>query len=142
MLFAADTVMPLPYFVDGCFADFRRSLTRLLEREYENIVQGHGDVILRGEAPAKLSSDLDYLRRLDEAVRIALDKGQENIENLISLRQCGKSRVLLNGAAQQLHQHNIRALISQYQNAPDEAAKDQTGDGDERNRAWRQTKLI
>ena len=114
VLFAADTVMPIPYFVDGSFADFIGSLTRLMERDYENIVQGHGDIILRGEAPEKIRSDLEYLRTLDEAIRIALDKGQEDIENQVSLARCGKSHVLLNGLVQQLHQHNIRALVKQY----------------------------
>jgi len=114
VLFAADTVMPIPYFVDGSFADFIGSLTRLLERDYENIVQGHGDIILRGEVPEKIRSDLEYLRTLDEAVKIALDKGQEDLENQVSLRNCGKSHVLLNGLVQQLHQHNIRALVKHY----------------------------
>lgn len=142
VLFAADTVMPIPYFVDGCFADFRRSLQRLLEREYENIVQGHGDIILRGEAPEKVAGDLEYLRRLDEAVKIALDKGLENIENQITLRQCGKSHVLLNGVVEQLHQHNIRALVSQYRDASSEAVDGHARAGDESAEAWRQNRLI
>lgn len=114
VLFAADTVMPIPYFVDGDFSDFVESLSKLLERDYENIVQGHGDIVLRGEAPEKLTSDLAYLRKLDEAVKDALDKGRDDIESLVSLAQCGKSHVLLNGVVQQLHEHNIRALVSQY----------------------------
>jgi glyoxylase-like metal-dependent hydrolase (beta-lactamase superfamily II) len=141
VLFAADTVMPIPYFVDGSFSDFVGSLTRLLDSEYENIVQGHGDIILRGEVAGKIESDLEYLHKVDEAVRIALDKGQEDIENQISLARCGKSRVLLNGVAQHLHQHNIRALVKQYR---DEL---QGGDGPsedevERKQAWQQKKLI
>lgn len=115
VLFAADTVMPIPYFVDGDFVDFTESLKRLLDQEYENIVQGHGDIILRGEAPEKITGDLEYLRLLDEAVTIALDKGLKDIENQVSLTQCGKSHVLLNGIVQQLHQHNIRALVNRYQ---------------------------
>ena len=142
VLFAADTVMPIPYFVDGCFADFRRSLTRLLERDYENIVQGHGDIILRGEAPEKLAGDLEYLQKLEDAVKVALDNGQENIENQISLRQCGKSHVLLNGVAQQLHQQNIRALIKQFRAESSQAAADQTVAEDESKEAWRQNKLF
>ena len=114
VLFAADTVMPIPYFVDGSFEDFARSLTRLLERDYENIVQGHGDIILRGEVAEKIASDLEYLRAIDEAVKVALDKGLQYIENQVSLADCGKSQVLLNGIVQQLHQHNIRALVNQY----------------------------
>ena len=64
ILFAADTVMPVPYFVDGSFTDLERSLRLLLDEEYENIVQGHGEIILRGEAPEKIASDLEYLHRL------------------------------------------------------------------------------
>lgn len=115
VLFAADTVMPIPYFVDGNFVDFTESLKRLLDRDYENIVQGHGDIILRGEVPEKITSDLEYLRLLEEAVTIALDKGLKDIENQVTLAQCGKSHVLLNGIVQQLHQHNIRALVNRYQ---------------------------
>ena len=114
VLFAADTVMPIPYFVDGDFSDFVVSLERLLERDYENIVQGHGDIILRGEAPGKIHSDLEYLRLLYESVKVALDKGAEGIENQVSLAQCGKSHVLLSGVVQQLHRQNILALVSQY----------------------------
>ncbi len=142
VLFAADTAMPIPYFVDGSFADFIGSLTRLLERDYENIVQGHGDIILRGEVPEKITSDLEYLRALDEAVKIALDKGQEGIENQISLRNCGKSHVLLNGIVQQLHQHNIRALVNYYRAESYEALDDQPEDEIERKKAWQQKKLI
>ena len=142
VLFAADTVMPIPYFVDGSFADFMESLTRLLERDYENIVQGHGEIILRGEVPDKITSDLEYLRRLDEAVKVALDKGQEDIENQISLTHCGKSHVLLNGVVQQLHQHNIRALVNQYRDDPPRGQDAPSRDVFERNDAWPQKKLI
>ena len=115
ILFASDTVMAIPYFVDGSFADFERSLKRLLDREYENIVQGHGDIILRGEVPEKIASDLDYLKRLNEMVGNALEDGRQDIEDSISLRDCGKSQVLLNGVVQQLHRQNIRALVKESQ---------------------------
>ena len=115
ILFASDTVMAIPYFVDGSFADFERSLKHLLNREYENIVQGHGDIILRGEVPEKIASDLDYLKRLNEMVGNALEDGRQDIEDSISLRDCGKSQVLLNGVVQQLHRQNIRALVKESQ---------------------------
>ena len=142
VLFAADTVMPIPYFVDGSFDDFTRSLTRLLERDYENIVQGHGDIILRGEVSEKIASDLEYMRLLDEAVRSAMDKGLEDIEDRVSLGQCGKSHVLLNGIVQQLHQHNIRALVSEIQDESCDAPGEQSGAGVERKKAWQAKKLI
>ena len=140
VLFAADTVMPIPYFVDGDFADFRRSLARLLDAEYENVVQGHGDIILRGEVPEKIGSDLEYLDRLDLAVQQGLDGGAENLEGRIPLQDCGKSHVLLNGLVQQLHEQNVRALINHYRDAPEgRLATDAEAEGQDE---WRQKKLI
>ncbi len=136
VLFAADTVMPIPYFVDGSYADFVESLKKLGECEYENIVQGHGEIILRGESPEKLKSDLVYLSRLDDAVRLALDNGREDIENLVSLADCGKSHVLLHGLVQQLHQHNIRALVSQYRDESERGLVGSTQGAEERKMAW------
>ncbi len=141
ILFAADTVMPIPYFVDGSFEDLERSLAALAEQEYENIVQGHGDIILRGEAPDKIASDLEYLRRLSEAVAAALDAGQENIEDAIPLDACGKSQVLLNGVVQQLHRHNIRALVSGGSGSVISADRDASHDY-EGNSQWQQKNLI
>ena len=113
VLFAADTVMPIPYFVDGEFEAFERSLTHLLGGEFENIVQGHGDIILRGEVPEKIESDLQYLHCLRNKVQNALEQGYDDIESRVPLADCGKSHVLLNGVVQQLHVQNIRTLIRQ-----------------------------
>ena len=113
VLFAADTVMPIPYFVDGSFSALEQSLRNLLDREYENIVQGHGDIVLRGEAPEKIASDLEYLRRLRELASRALETGQPDIDETITLQECGKSQVLLNGLVEQLHRQNIRAILNE-----------------------------
>jgi glyoxylase-like metal-dependent hydrolase (beta-lactamase superfamily II) len=142
VLFAADTVMPIPYFVDGDFAAFTQSLNKLLERDYENIVQGHGDIILRGEAPEKIAGDLEYLSKLDEAVQGALENGWEDIENSISLAHCGKSHVLLHGAVEQLHQQNIRTLVKQYRDEAVHESDGRTLDLDERTNACQSKKPI
>lgn len=114
VLFAADTLMPLPYFVDGSYDDFLLSLKALQGRNFENIVQGHGEVVLRGEIEEKIQGDIDYLLRLRSAVDKALD-GPNVDEALasISIEACGKSRILLNGAAPQLHRQNVIALAGQ-----------------------------
>ncbi len=138
VLFAADTVMPLPYFFDGGCADLERSLKRLLDEEYENVVQGHGEIILRGEAQGKIQSDLDYLQCLKRQARQALDEGWQDIETAIPLEACGKSPVLLNGIVTQLHQLNIRALVKEYHST--HSAHD--NEDDEGRGAWRQKKLI
>ena len=117
VLFAADTVMPIPYFVDGDFDDFKASLQRLRGHGFETIVQGHGEVVLRGEVEDKLRSDVTYLDKLSQAVDKALaqsdDRKVEEALSMITLEMCNKSRVLLNGAAQQLHQKNVMALAKQ-----------------------------
>lgn len=114
VLIAADTVMPIPYFLDGSFDAFLESLRALKGMSYEAIVQGHGEVVLRGEVKAKLQSDIDYLHRLRDHVDEALK--QDDVPaalNQITIESCGKSRVLLNGAAHQLHRQNVVALAEQ-----------------------------
>lgn len=142
ILFAADTVMPIPYFADGSFDELERSLGLLLDQEYENIVQGHGEIILRGEAPEIIASNLEYLRRLAEEVEKAMAAGQENIEEAIPLEACGKSHVLLNGAVQQLHRHNINALLNGGRAGSRLAADGDASHENEGNRQWQQKNLI
>ncbi|MCY4019815.1 MAG: MBL fold metallo-hydrolase [Chloroflexi bacterium] len=115
ILFAADTVMPIPYFVDGDFEDFKRSLCRLRNASFENIVQGHGDIILRGEAEEKLDSDLAYLDLLDKAVAGSIGIGAAEAEEGITAADCGKSQVLLNGVVRELHRQNVRSMIERQQ---------------------------
>lgn len=112
-LFAADTLMPVPYFVDGNLEQLADSLRALATDEYEHLVQGHGEVILRGEAPAKISSDLDYLQRLQAGVRSGLQRGDEDIAERLSLADCGKSFDQLQGITEQLHRQNIQALVNE-----------------------------
>ena len=116
VLFAADTVMPIPYFVDGSFDDFNKSLQRLQNQPYENIIQGHGEVVLRGEVTEKIESDLEYLKKLEIIVEKALSDNIENIEDHILIEDCGKSHILLNGAVRQLHRQNVIALANQLKN--------------------------
>jgi glyoxylase-like metal-dependent hydrolase (beta-lactamase superfamily II) len=113
VLFAADTVMPIPYFVDGSYEDFVASLEKLRRYSFENIVQGHGDVILRGEVEEKIDSDINYLHTLRKMVDAALlARSPEKALEAIDVESCGKSRILLNGAVQQLHRQNVAALAS------------------------------
>lgn len=114
VLFAADTQMPVPYFVDGNLSDHLASLRRLQGGAYEAVVQGHGEVVLRGEVDTKLQSDINYLTTLQDAVKRALDApDSRGALNAISIEACGKNRVLLNGAVQQLHRQNVDHLARQ-----------------------------
>lgn len=111
VLIAADTIMPIPYFVGGDIDLFRASLQALLSTSYDSIVQGHGEVILKGEVGEKIQGDIDYLDRLSEAVERAIRYPDwEKRLKAIDVETCGKSRILLNGLVEQLHQQNVAAL--------------------------------
>jgi cyclase len=111
VLFAGDTVMPIPYFVDGSFDESYQSLTSLRNGGFENIVQGHGEIILRGEIEHKLEEDLRYLVQIREHVNTAMTKADpiKYLRN-IDIETVGKSRILLNGGVEELHQMNLRVL--------------------------------
>jgi len=114
ILLGADTIMPIPYFVDGNFEDFQHSLKKLQSITLETIIQGHGEVVLRGEIEEKLASDLKYLELLGQAVDDALisDDVEMALQN-INISSCGKSRTLLNGAVEELHRNNVNALAKE-----------------------------
>ena len=118
ILFAGDAFMPLPYIVDGDIEESMATIKRIGRMGLENIVQGHGDVILRGEIDAAVKENLNYLSAIKRAVKAASRRKNavELLEN-ITIEDCGKSRVYLGGLAQTLHQRNLYALLQQMQNS-------------------------
>jgi cyclase len=111
ILFASDTVMPVPYIVDGDLDDMLRSLAAVSELSLENIVQGHGDVILRGEIEEVIDGHRRYLNTIRNRVERAVARHSQraSLRN-IDIEKCGKSRIPLNGLVQQLHQANLYHL--------------------------------
>ena len=111
VLFAGDAMMPIPYLVDGDFEDQVESLKRFPRLKLENLIQGHGEVILRGEILNAVRSNLTYLSHMARLVRRA-GKRKSAAEYLseIDIEACGKSRILLNGLAADLHARNVQAL--------------------------------
>lgn len=111
ILFAGDAFMPLPYLVDGNVNELVASIKKMGKMSLENIVQGHGDIILRGEIDAAVKENLSYISSLRKAVRTAL-KRKSPLEYLdeVTIEECGKSRVHLGGLAEGLHRRNLRAL--------------------------------
>jgi glyoxylase-like metal-dependent hydrolase (beta-lactamase superfamily II) len=111
ILFAGDSFMPLPYLVDGNIDEMIASIKKIGRMGLENIVQGHGDIILRGEIDAAVKENLAYLSAIRKAVRAAL-KRKAPLEYLdeVGIEECGKSRVYLGGLAESLHRRNLRAL--------------------------------
>lgn len=118
ILFAGDAFMPLPYIVDGDIDESMATIKRIGRMGLENIVQGHGDVILRGEIDAAVKENLNYLAAIKRAVKAASRRKNavELLDN-ITIESCGKSRVYLGGLAQTLHQRNLYALLQQMQNS-------------------------
>lgn len=117
VLLAADTFMSIPYFVNGSYDDLLNTIQALQTRQhtYECIVQGHGEVVLKGEIEDKIQSDIDYLVKLNQAVEHALatDAPRDALE-AITIEACGKSRILLNGLVQQLHHQNKSWLAEHH----------------------------
>jgi cyclase len=114
ILFAGDAFMPLPYLVDGDSDELAASIKRIGRMGLENIVQGHGDIILRGEIDAAVKENLAYLSYIRKAVRTAAKrKSASEYLDEINIEDAGKSRVHLGGLAVALHQRNVRALYKQ-----------------------------
>lgn len=114
VLFAGDAFMSLPYIVDGDIDDMLASIKRVGRMGLENIIQGHGDIILRGEIDAAVKENTNYLNNIKKAVKSAGKR--KNVDEYlegITIEECGKSRVYLGGLAETLHRRNLRALYRQ-----------------------------
>jgi flavorubredoxin len=119
VLFAGDAAMPLPYIVDGDIDDLSASLKKMGKMGLENIIQGHGDIILRGEIDNFIKDNLNYLSNLRKVVRKASRRKYPlEIMDEATVESCGKSRVLIGGLAAELHKRNLRALYRQLYGEP------------------------
>lgn len=117
VLFAGDAFMPLPYIVDGDVDEIAASIKKIGRMGLENIVQGHGDIILRGEIEAAVKENLNYISAIRKAARTAARRkaATEYLER-ITVEECGKSRVHLGGLAITLHERNLQALLHEVLN--------------------------
>jgi glyoxylase-like metal-dependent hydrolase (beta-lactamase superfamily II) len=114
VLFAGDAFLPLPYVVDGNLEDLAATTKKIGKMGLENIIQGHGDIILRGEIDEAVKENLAYMAAVRKAVKAAARR-RSPLDALaeIDIESCGKSRVYLGGLAEQLHRRNLRALYKQ-----------------------------
>jgi len=121
VLFAGDAFLPLPYIVDGNIDELAASIKRIGKMGLENIVQGHGDIILRGEIDDSVKENLAYLTNIRKLVRTA-SRRRNPLDALaqINIESCGKSRVYLGGLAEDLHRRNLRYLYKQVLAEPAE----------------------
>ncbi len=111
VLLAGDLIMPVPYIVGGDRDEMRQSLEKIRQLGLENIVQGHGEVLLRGEIAETIESSLKYLDAIEHKVRFRVNKGMPPSSlKKIHIESCFKSRIPLNGMTEQLHQANLEYL--------------------------------
>jgi hypothetical protein len=91
--------------------DLTETMKKIGKMSLENIVQGHGDVILRGEIEEAARSNLNYLKNVRKIVKASMRR-RNTLEVLreVDIESCGKNRVTLGGLATELHQHNLRYL--------------------------------
>jgi cyclase len=114
VFFAGDAFMPLPHIVDGDLEQLSTTIKAIGKMGLENIIQGHGDIILRGEIEGAVKENVSYLSALRKAVKTAARrKNPEEALDNIDIESCGKSRVSLGGLGQDLHRRNVRALYRQ-----------------------------
>jgi len=115
LMCASDTVMPCPYVVGGDLDDMIHSLRAIKTKSLENLVQGHGEVLLRGEIEDTLDASIGYLQKVDHLVRERIARGIPRTGILdITIEECGLSRIPLGGLVQKLHQANLLTLYDAY----------------------------
>ncbi|MCD6290820.1 MAG: MBL fold metallo-hydrolase [Anaerolineae bacterium] len=115
VLFASDTVMPVPYIVGGDPGVLIESLRKVRSLPLESIVQGHGEVLLRGEIKEVVDSSIAYLETIQRLAREYVESGQPRREIArIDIESCGKSRIPLGGLVQSLHRANLLYLYDRY----------------------------
>jgi cyclase len=118
VLFSGDIMMPLPYILDGEIDVMAETMKEIPKMKLENLVQGHGEVILRGEIPSAVKENLNYLADISKhATRAQRRREPEEYLSTVDVESCGKNRILLNGLAEELHRRNLLWL---YQKIRDE----------------------
>ena len=85
------------------------SLLKLKSMSLENVVQGHGEIVLRGEISEAVNSSVNYLQKMQGAAANALllNQSRDDLIREYDIESCGKSRIALNGLVQQLHAANL-----------------------------------
>ena len=125
LLFAGDVVMPVPYIVGGDLEEMIRSLRKVRELSLESIVQGHGEVLLRGEIKDAVESNIAYLETIQRIVREHVDSGQPRQALMrVDIESCGKSRIPLGGLVQSLHRANLFYLYDLYRSQKSRQARE------------------
>ncbi len=115
VLFSGDAIMPLPSFVWGDREQLMDSMQRVKAMDLEHIVQGHGDVLLRGEMGEVIDGSLAYLDSIYQKVkkRVAMGASERDLEK-ITVEKSGGSPIAMDGMGKKLHQANLLKLYRTF----------------------------
>lgn len=116
VLFASDLMMPVPVIASplASISEFKQSLFSLHEFNLETIVQGHGDILLRGEVTPGIEESIKYLDDIVELVERLVERGASKQELLrYDIEQFDRNRIPLGGLVQSFHQANLLFLWDQ-----------------------------
>lgn len=116
VLVASDILTPVPLIVRGNPDEMIESLRQIKALNLENVIQGHGGVLLRGEIDGTVDSSIAYIKTVERLVQAIVDKGLPRSELAsIDIEECGKSRIPLGGLVQRLHLANLDYLYTQME---------------------------
>ncbi len=113
VLFASDLMMPVPLIATSMsdIEAYKRSLSNLHDYNLECIVQGHGDILLRGEVSSSIDSSIEYLYDIQKLVDTLIADGATKHDLLEhDIERFGRSRIPLGGLVQQFHSNNLLHL--------------------------------
>jgi glyoxylase-like metal-dependent hydrolase (beta-lactamase superfamily II) len=118
VLIASDVLTPVPFVVDGSLDDMANSLNWIKTLTLENVIQGHGGVLLRGEIEETIDGSIAYLETIQKRVGSVVEKGLPQSElKKITIESCGKSRIPLGGLVNRLHLANLEWLYGEMMEA-------------------------
>lgn len=111
VLVAGDVMTPVPFLPRGEPDQLIKSLRMIKSLNLENVIQGHGGVLLRGEIDETVDSNIAYIRSVERRVRTLVEKGQpRSALPSIDIESVGKSRIPLGGLVQRLHIANLEYI--------------------------------
>jgi glyoxylase-like metal-dependent hydrolase (beta-lactamase superfamily II) len=115
VLVASDLMMPVPVIARGDREELIKSLKQIKPLSLENLIQGHGGVLLRGEIDESVDNSVRYVRTIEKKVHEVIQKGLDRSAlSKIDIEDCGLSRIPLGGLVQRLHLANLEYLYDEF----------------------------
>ena len=113
VLFASDLMMHIPLIThQRCDIEaYKQSLRRMHDFNLEVIVQGHGEILLRGEVTSSIDKAINYLNDVDQMVDEVLAGGGK-VEDAFANgpEKFGISTLPMNGLISNFHRQNVHHL--------------------------------